>query len=233
MGRKSADSTAQTKVKAKPSGSGSSSGTPQPAKASISTSDKTPKSPSTAANPRGNVTSKPVKMKQKVAPKPVEADSEESEQEWVGFGGMDGESGEEDEESGDGEEGGHSSEEEPLHGLSSDDQDSSDEEVELPGIHISKLPTIARDDKIVKQKLEKAKRQPVRTTFTRDSVFCGLNFVQTEDRGVVFLGRIPHGFHEEQMKSYFAQFGGVTRLRLSRNKKVHQSPTRNSHPTPC
>ena len=37
---------------------------------------------------------------------------------------------------------------------------------------------------------------------------------------MIFLGRIPHGFHEEQMKSYFAQFGEVTRLRLSRNKKV-------------
>lgn len=36
----------------------------------------------------------------------------------------------------------------------------------------------------------------------------------------MYLGRIPHGFHEEQMRSYFSQFGEVTRLRLSRNKKV-------------
>lgn len=42
---------------------------------------------------------------------------------------------------------------------------------------------------------------------------------------MIFLGRIPHGFHEEQMKSYFAQFGDVTRLRLSRNKKVCRLPT--------
>jgi len=38
--------------------------------------------------------------------------------------------------------------------------------------------------------------------------------------GVIFLSHIPHGFYEKQMKEYFTQFGDVTRLRLSRNKKV-------------
>ncbi|KAF1960215.1 hypothetical protein CC80DRAFT_438821 [Byssothecium circinans] len=41
--------------------------------------------------------------------------------------------------------------------------------------------------------------------------------------GVVFLGRVPHGFFEPQMKKYFGQFGQVTRLRLSRNKKTGAS----------
>ncbi|KAF9919146.1 MKI67 FHA domain-interacting nucleolar phosphoprotein [Lobosporangium transversale] len=41
--------------------------------------------------------------------------------------------------------------------------------------------------------------------------------------GVVYLGRIPHGFYEEQMKAYFSQFGKVLRLRLSRNKKTGKS----------
>ena len=41
--------------------------------------------------------------------------------------------------------------------------------------------------------------------------------------GVVYLGRIPHGFYEEEMKSYFSQFGTVNRLRLSRNKKTGAS----------
>ena len=39
--------------------------------------------------------------------------------------------------------------------------------------------------------------------------------------GVIYLGRIPHGFYEEEMESYFSQFGQVCRLRLSRNKKVN------------
>lgn len=41
-----------------------------------------------------------------------------------------------------------------------------------------------------------------------------------DHKGVVYLGRIPYGFFEEQMLEYFSQFGEVTRLRLARNKKV-------------
>eukprot|EP01029_Cantina_marsupialis_P013322 TRINITY_DN2953_c0_g1_i1.p1 TRINITY_DN2953_c0_g1~~TRINITY_DN2953_c0_g1_i1.p1 ORF type:complete len:301 (+),score=101.74 TRINITY_DN2953_c0_g1_i1:24-905(+) len=44
-----------------------------------------------------------------------------------------------------------------------------------------------------------------------------------DERGVVYLGHIPHGFFEEQMKAYFSQFGEITRLRLSRNKKSGSS----------
>lgn len=48
-------------------------------------------------------------------------------------------------------------------------------------------------------------------------------WIKGEDRGVLFLGRLPHGFYEDQLKAYFAQFGNVTRLRVSRNKKVRPS----------
>jgi nucleolar protein 15 len=41
--------------------------------------------------------------------------------------------------------------------------------------------------------------------------------------GVVFIGHLPHGFYESQMTGYFSQFGTVTRLRLSRNKKSGHS----------
>ncbi|KAF9007625.1 hypothetical protein BDQ17DRAFT_1407471 [Cyathus striatus] len=95
-----------------------------------------------------------------------------------------------------------------LHGFSTDDDDSSDDEAmndDPLGVDVAKLPTIAKDDATVKRKLEQAKRQP------------------TEDRGVLFLGRIPHGFYEDQLKAYFAQFGEVTRLRISRNKKTGKS----------
>ncbi|KAF8207606.1 hypothetical protein K438DRAFT_1575907 [Mycena galopus ATCC 62051] len=78
-------------------------------------------------------------------------------------------------------------------------------DVEVSAFDVAKLPTIAKDDATVKRKLENAKRQPA------------------ADRGVLFLGRIPHGFYEEQLKAYFTQFGNVTRLRVSRNKKTGQS----------
>ena len=44
-----------------------------------------------------------------------------------------------------------------------------------------------------------------------------------QNRGVICLSHIPFGFFEEQMKSFFSQFGTVTRLRLSRAKKSGRS----------
>jgi nucleolar protein 15 len=41
--------------------------------------------------------------------------------------------------------------------------------------------------------------------------------------GAVVLSRIPHGFYEEQMRAYFSQFGEITRLRLSRNRRTGAS----------
>ncbi|XP_034235307.1 MKI67 FHA domain-interacting nucleolar phosphoprotein [Thrips palmi] len=43
------------------------------------------------------------------------------------------------------------------------------------------------------------------------------------DRGVVYLAHIPHGFYEEEMKSFFKQFGHITRIRLVRSNKTGSS----------
>jgi len=44
-----------------------------------------------------------------------------------------------------------------------------------------------------------------------------------EPRGVLYVGHIPDGFFEPQMKKFFGQFGKVTRLRISRSKKNAKS----------
>jgi len=46
---------------------------------------------------------------------------------------------------------------------------------------------------------------------------------KSDGPGVVYVGRIPHGFYEAPMKEYFSQFGTISRLRLSRNKKTGAS----------
>jgi len=43
--------------------------------------------------------------------------------------------------------------------------------------------------------------------------------VKTE-HGFVYLGHIPHGFFETEIKSYFSQFGRVVRLRLARSLRT-------------
>ena len=99
-----------------------------------------------------------------------------------------------------------------LHGFSTD-EDSSDDDADMavdetPGIDISTLPTIAKDDATIQRRLAAAKKSSLTTP---------------TDAGVIYLGRIPHGFYEDQMRAYFTQFGTVTRLRLSRNKKTGRS----------
>jgi nucleolar protein 15 len=44
-----------------------------------------------------------------------------------------------------------------------------------------------------------------------------------EGTGAVYVGRIPRGFYEAQMRQYFSQFGTITNLRLSRNKTTGAS----------
>jgi nucleolar protein 15 len=105
------------------------------------------------------------------------------------------------------EEGSPGEEDVHLYGFSTD-EDSSDDDLDVDeeaALDVGSLPTVARDDATVKRKLEKAKRKPASET------------------GVVYLSRIPHGFYEDQMRAYFSQFGEISRLRLSRNKRTGKS----------
>ncbi|KAF8311699.1 hypothetical protein DL93DRAFT_1378088 [Clavulina sp. PMI_390] len=88
---------------------------------------------------------------------------------------------------------------------SSDSDSDDDDGVDDVPVDVAKLPTVAKDDATVQRKLAKARKQ------------------QAVERGVVYLGRIPHGFYEDQMRGYFSQFGEITRVRLSRNKKTGRS----------
>lgn len=46
---------------------------------------------------------------------------------------------------------------------------------------------------------------------------------KTGETGVIYIGRVPHGFYEFEMRQYFSQFGEISRLRLSRNRKTGAS----------
>ncbi|XP_064549643.1 MKI67 FHA domain-interacting nucleolar phosphoprotein [Drosophila montana] len=41
-----------------------------------------------------------------------------------------------------------------------------------------------------------------------------------QERGVVFIKHLPHGFFEQQLRQYFKQFGHVTRVRLARSERT-------------
>lgn len=90
----------------------------------------------------------------------------------------------------------------------SDDEDAAknDEGFE-PGQEVPKLPSDA---------LTMTKKQQKKLKKLADSG-------AAEESGVVYIGRIPHGFFEHEMQAYFKQFGNILKLRLSRNKKTGAS----------
>ncbi|KAF2166893.1 hypothetical protein M409DRAFT_22945 [Zasmidium cellare ATCC 36951] len=93
-----------------------------------------------------------------------------------------------------------------LAGFSSSEDEASDAEDDNDGVEVSKLPS-APTSKEVKKQLAQAKK----------------NEDPESTPGVIYVGRIPHGFHETQMTAYFSQFGEITRLRLARNKSTGKS----------
>lgn len=40
---------------------------------------------------------------------------------------------------------------------------------------------------------------------------------------VVYVGHIPHGFYEKEMRKFFSQFGDVKRIKLFRSQKTNRS----------
>ncbi|KAJ9247498.1 hypothetical protein DTO207G8_8074 [Paecilomyces variotii] len=86
---------------------------------------------------------------------------------------------------------------------SGDEEDASGDEGFDPEKPVPKIP----DSKKLKRKLVKKQK----------------SIGQPEETGTVYVGRIPHGFYEHQMRAYFSQFGEITRLRLSRNRVTGRS----------
>ncbi|KAJ8967098.1 hypothetical protein NQ314_003110 [Rhamnusium bicolor] len=44
-----------------------------------------------------------------------------------------------------------------------------------------------------------------------------------QSRGLLYIGHIPHGFYEDEMKNYFKQFGAVTNVKVCRSRKSGNS----------
>ncbi|RWA11553.1 hypothetical protein EKO27_g3534 [Xylaria grammica] len=68
------------------------------------------------------------------------------------------------------------------------------------------------DEEIKDLELPKVSKQVVNASDSGDS-----------EPGVLYIGRIPRGFYEHQMREYFTQFGQVNKIRVSRNKATGQS----------
>jgi len=53
--------------------------------------------------------------------------------------------------------------------------------------------------------------------------FHKLKVTKESQRGIVYVGHLPKGFNETELKNFFQQFGQVTKLRVSRSVKTARS----------
>ncbi len=65
--------------------------------------------------------------------------------------------------------------------------------------------------------------EPAKNPRSKNDVRNRVSKEESLKRGVVYIGHIPIGFAEPQMRKFFNQFGRVTRLRLARSGKTGKS----------
>ena len=46
---------------------------------------------------------------------------------------------------------------------------------------------------------------------------------KSKEKGIIYVGHLPKGFNEKELKSFFQQFGTITKLRVSRSVKTARS----------
>lgn len=87
----------------------------------------------------------------------------------------------------------------------------SDSESELDD-EIEGLSDEDSSDKHKVKKLNKKRKSTETNSKTKD-----------EYSNIIYVSRLPHGFHEKELSKYFSQFGDLKEVRLARNKKSGNS----------
>ncbi|KAK9876072.1 hypothetical protein WA026_011182 [Henosepilachna vigintioctopunctata] len=82
--------------------------------------------------------------------------------------------------------------------------------------------SFAKETKAIKSKIKKGTIQ-VSDTIRKRVKSTANSYSDLENRGLVYIGHIPHGFYEEEMKQYFSQFGSVTNVKVCRSRKTGRS----------
>ncbi|CAK9442300.1 uncharacterized protein LODBEIA_P60430 [Lodderomyces beijingensis] len=102
-------------------------------------------------------------------------------------------------------------EDEQIYGLSSDE---SEDEEENPDSPASQSQRKQQTTTTSGHKVTKSSAPTTTTTATSKSA---------PKSSVIYIGRLPQHFQEHELRTYFTQFGPITNLKLSRNKKTGKS----------
>ena len=82
---------------------------------------------------------------------------------------------------------------------------------------------IKKDKKIVEKKVKKEKKEKKTDRMAKRFNKLRINSNEQTQRGVLYIGHLPKGFNEEELKKFFGQFGTVSKIRLARSKTSGRS----------
>lgn len=106
-------------------------------------------------------------------------------------------------------------------------QDDSDSESEFSGLELegenSRTSKHEEEEDIIPLGDDKFEEHLPLVNSTNEKIKKKTKKGEDQERGVIYLGHIPYGFFEEQMRNFFSQFGEITQLRLARNKRTGNS----------
>jgi nucleolar protein 15 len=72
-----------------------------------------------------------------------------------------------------------------------------------------------------KQKETKDNKEPKKRQLSRRFNKLKIKAGELDKKGIIYIGHLPKGFNEQELRKFFEQFGEISRLRVSRSSKVH------------
>ena len=84
---------------------------------------------------------------------------------------------------------------------------------------VAQVKTIKKDSKAIK-KSTKTEKDGDRKKKRMTSRFNKLRLKGGSGHGVVYVGHLPRGFAEKEIKKFFSQFGDIQKIRVARSKKT-------------
>lgn len=88
---------------------------------------------------------------------------------------------------------------------------------------IAKMPAVAKRNKAKPGKSEGITKKPLILSNRSNKRTAKKAITERNEKGIIYVKHLPHGFFENQLRAFFSQFGNVTRVHVARSKKTLRS----------
>nr|XP_019542494.2 LOW QUALITY PROTEIN: MKI67 FHA domain-interacting nucleolar phosphoprotein [Aedes albopictus] len=86
-----------------------------------------------------------------------------------------------------------------------------------------KMPAVAKKSKAKPGKAEGAAKKPLILSNRSNKRTPKKQTGERNEKGIIYVKHLPHGFFENQLRTFFSQFGNVTRVHVARSKRTLRS----------